>query len=186
MIFDSDPTFTLDEISQALVQGLPMELKDPLASNRLWTRAVKHVLSEMGSKPGILVCCHGSENGEWLLDIAWFGREQHEILLAVESEWGKAGDIEDDFDKLMSIKARCKLLLFATFIHDSPAIVERLESALVKYPYHIEGEEYMALNVTKDAALRYHFRVPHDGRLDSVSFREITPPLRWPWAPALQ
>jgi len=64
MIFDSDPAITLDEISKALVQGLPMALKDPLASNRLWTREVKQVLYDMGNKPGILVCCHGSkENG---------------------------------------------------------------------------------------------------------------------------
>jgi hypothetical protein len=186
MMFDSTPIFTLDELSTALVQGLPQELSDPDAKDRLWTRVITDSLCEMGTRRGFLACGHGSkDNGEWLLDVVWMGRERHEVVFAAESEWGKPGDIEDDFDKLMSIKAHDKLMLFTTFLQDSPAVVERLESALLKYPYHIEGEEYMALNVTKDAALRYHFRAPGDGRLHSVSFTEMTP-LQWPWPSAVR
>ena len=81
----------------------------------------------------------------------------------------------------MSIKAPCKLMIFATFIHESLAMVRRLESAMSAYPYHIHGEESMAMNVTKEAALRYHFSVPSDGRLSEVQFNEMTPHLRWPW-----
>jgi hypothetical protein len=58
MVFDSAPTVALDEISRALVERLPNQLSDPLASNRLWTRAIGDVLSGMGDKPGILSCCH--------------------------------------------------------------------------------------------------------------------------------
>ena len=40
----------------------------------------------------MLVCGHRSQNhGEWLLDVTWMVRERHEIVLAVESEWGGLG-----------------------------------------------------------------------------------------------
>jgi hypothetical protein len=183
MIFDNTSSgLTLLEISQALVEGLAHELSAPRASNKLWTTAVKAGLYELGQNPELLVCCHNSkESGEWLLDLIWMRRDTQEIVLAVESEWGRAGDIEDDFVKLVSIKAPRKLMLFATKIQDSRSVVEGLEHLMRKYRYHLEGEEYVALNVTAEKPLCYHFRVPRDGRLDAVSFIPILPVLRWPW-----
>jgi len=181
MIFE-DAGSTLDDISGELVKDLPHDLRDPYGPDRPWTKAVTDLLCAMGTKRGFLACGHGRKDcGEWLLDVVWMGRDRHEIALAVESEWGKTGDVEDDFDKLMSIKARHKILLFATKINKSSETVGRLESHLRAYPYHLEGEEYMALNVTAEGALRYYFRVPRDGPLDTASFREITR-LPWPWS----
>jgi hypothetical protein len=180
-----DSTSTLDELSQELVQGLPHDLRDPYGPDKPWTRAITDALCEMGTKRAFLACGRGCKHcGEWLLDIVWIGRKRHEIVLAVESEWGKPGDIEDDFDKLMSIKARHKLLIFATKVRDSAGMVKRLESLLLEYPHHIEGEEYMALNITAEGALRYRFQVPRNRQLDAVVFEEMVPPLRWPWETA--
>jgi hypothetical protein len=183
MIFDDvGSNLTLDEISRELVQGLPRDLRDPRASNRIWTRAVTDRLCEMGTRRGLLACGHGSkDNGEWLLDVVWMGRDRHEIVLAVESEWGRPGDVEDDFDKLMSIKARRKLLLFCTKTQEAEDLVKRLELDMRAYPYHLAGEEYMALNVNAEGAFRYHFQVPNDGHLGAASFARNGKPLRWPW-----
>jgi hypothetical protein len=184
MIFeDADSAPTLDEISRELVQGLPGELSDPYTPDRPWTKAVKDRLHEMGRRRGMLVCCQGSQDqGEWLLDVVWMARERHEIVLAVESEWGNLGAIEDDFDKLMSIKARRKLLLFSTKNHTGAEdIVKHVELNMRAYPYHLAREQYMALEVTAQGAFRYHFQVPSDGRLDVVSFNQIGEPLPWPW-----
>ncbi len=60
--------------------------------------------------------------------------------------------------------------------------MRQLESNMQAYPYHLTGEEYMALEVTAPGAYRYRFQVPSDGHLDTVSFTPISEPLRWPWA----
>jgi hypothetical protein len=184
MIFeDTDSTPTLDEISRELIQGLPSELSGPYMPDKPWTKAVTDQLCKMGRVRGMLACGHGSpDQGEWLLDVVWIPWGRHEVVLAVESQWGKLPAIEDDFDKLMSIKARRKLLLFSTRKHKGAEdIVQRLESNMQAYPYHLAGEEYMALEVTAQGAYRYHFQVPSDGRLEAVNFNQIGEPLHWPW-----
>src|SRR6266852_5038447 len=106
MIFDGNGLATdLDAISRELAQGLPTELSGPYSRDRPWTKAVKERLHEMGKSRGLMVCCHGSKQGEWLLDVIWMVAKEHKIVLAVESEWGRLPAIEDDFDKLLSIKA---------------------------------------------------------------------------------
>jgi hypothetical protein len=185
MIFeDADAIPTLHELSQELVQGLPEELSDPYTLNRPWTKAVTDRLSEMGQRRNMLVFCHGSPNCEWLLDVIWMVAKEHKIVLAVESEWGNLAQVEDDFDKLLCIKARRKLLLFNTSNHTGAELfVNKLESNMRAYPHHLAGEEYMLLEVTAPGAFRYHFQVPSDGRLRSVSFSPIAEPLPWPWSP---
>src|SRR5579863_8158704 len=118
MIFDGGVATDLYAVSEELVRGLPSELSDPYVLNRPWTKAVTERLYEMGKARDLMVCCHSSKDqGEWLLDVIWMVAKEHKIVLAVESEWGILPNIEDDFDKLMSIKAQRKLLLFNTTNH---------------------------------------------------------------------
>ena len=184
MILSDDLGTTLDAISTALISGLPHELSDPVASNKPWTKAVKDGLRRMGTDRGLHVCCHGSpDQGEWLLDVVWMYPDAWHILLAVESEWGEWKEVEADFGKLMSIKAQRKLLLFSTKNHvGADRVIESIKKAMLGYPYHLAGEEYMALEVTAPGAFRYYFKVPRDGWLESVEFSQMGTPLPWPWS----
>jgi len=187
MIFENNDLIpALDVITRELVGVLPSDLADPNASDKQWTAPVLRCLEGLGHARGLMVCCHGcKDNGEWLLDSIWMVRERHEIVLAVESEWGALALIEDDFDKLMSVKSPRKLMLFCTKDHQgADGILRKLEANMRAYPYHLAGEEYVLLEVTRPGAFRYHFRVPATGRLDSVSFSQMGEPLRWPWASA--
>lgn len=179
------PGVSLDTISRELISGLPHELSDPYAPDKPWTEAVRDGLQRMGKDRGLLVFCHGSpDQGEWLLDLIWMNAKDWRIELAVESEWSTLpAAIEDDFGKLMSIKARRKLMLFNTRNHiGADRIMERIKSAMLSYPYHLAGEEYMALEVTAPGAFRYYLEVPSDGRLESATFNQMGTPLPWPWA----
>ena len=180
MIFERNGIATdLYTISEELVHGLPSELSDPYAANTPWTKAVKARLYAIGNARGLKTYCHGSKHGgEWLLDVVWMVPNEHHIVLAAESEWGILPHVEDDFDKLMSIKAPCKLLLFNTNNHnDADIIINKLQSNMLAYPYHIAGEEYMLLEVTASGAFRYYFKVLKDGRQDDATFDSSNPPL---------
>ncbi len=183
MIFNGGVATDLYAISEEFVRRLPIELGDPNASDRLWTEKVTALLFAMGKEREFMVCCHGSpDQGEWLLDTTWLIRDQHKIVLAVESEWGKLAPIEDDFDKLLSIKAPRKLMLFNTSNHKGAnEIVEKLASNMLAFPYHLVGEEYMLMEVTAPGAFRYYFKLEKDGPQNDVTFESAGPPLQWPW-----
>ncbi len=82
----------------------------------------------------------------------------------------------------MSIKARHKLLLFNTNHGGAPHIIDGITSMMLAYPYHLAGEQYMAVEVSAQGAFRYWFEVPNDGHLESVQFSQMGAPLAWPWA----
>lgn len=169
MFLNDDMPITLDSISRELFEGLPQEL----SGNRAWTKAVKTVLESIGHRNALFVCGIGcADNGEWLLDLLWMKPDDWRMVLAVECEWGDASEIEDDFLKLLSIKARMKLMIFSTRNQTSD-ILKRLGALMLKYPFHLAGEEYMAVDVTNRGAFRYAFTVPSDGRLKSADFTEV-------------
>jgi hypothetical protein len=86
----------------------------------------------------------------------------------------------------MSVKAPQKLMLFATKSHQGAAdIVSKLEWNMTAFPYHIEGEEYLLMEITAPGAYRYRFRAPTSGPLSSVKFAPMeAAPLPWQWGTA--
>jgi hypothetical protein len=184
MVFEDTTSIpSLDEISRELIEGLPVELNDPYAKSRVWTRAVLTKLREMGQSRGMHVCCgYGPpDKGGWLLDLVWMVKERREIVLAVESEWGDSSEVEYDFNKLMSIKAPKKLLLFNTQDQKhADEVLKLIEESMTAYPYHLAGEEYMALEVRQVGIFRYHFEVPTNGHLRAMHFETLGEPLRLP------
>ncbi len=187
MIFEGDPLVNLEEITRDLIRGLPSQLSDPYAPDKSWTQAVLGGLCDLETGRGFYVCCHSYKDhctptqGEWLLDVVWMIAKEWKIALAAESEWGGLAAVEEDFGKLLSIKARHKLFLFATKNHQPETTLKQLEANMVAYPYHLAGEEYMLLEITAPGAFRYRFEVPHDGRLEAVRFQQLGEPLAWPW-----
>jgi hypothetical protein len=184
MILQNDSATSFDRISRELISGLPSFLGDPKhASGRSWTRAMKSGLERIGRARDLLVCCYGvGHEVEWLLDLLWIDPKDGHIALAVALEWGESGEIETSFATLLSIKAYRKLLLFPTNKHTGvEAILKRIESVVLGYPYHLVDEEYMAMEVTERGVVRYSFKVPKDGRLESVRFTEMAPALPLPW-----
>jgi len=185
MIFLND-SINLDSISQQLIKRLPQNLTT--ASDGIWTKDIADGLYGIGNEAEgkFHICCHGSkEQGEWLLDLIWMVSKDWRTVLAVESEWGsKIGAIQEDFGKLMSIKARHKLLFFKARdqAHADEIMKDAVVSLMEAYPYHLAGEEYMTIGRTSQGAFRYRFDVRGDGRLNSVQFNQMGAPLPWPWA----
>src|SRR5579862_6921440 len=106
MILQNDLATSFDRISRELISGLPMDLGDPSASGKSWTKAVRSRLERIGKARDLLVCCYGvGHEVDWLLDLLWIDPKDGHIALAVESGWGESREIETSFAKLLSIKA---------------------------------------------------------------------------------
>ena len=137
-------------------------------SNKEWTRSIRRRLNSI-CPSGCYMCPPNpdSSKDEFLVDFTWreseFGQR---ILLAGESEWatdryGKETRwslVEEDFEKLLSVKAPFKVLIFSSDcdVVESQGTVEgafsigfakhRLKASLEGYGHHLAGEVYVFID----------------------------------------
>tara|TARA_B100001179_G_scaffold185064_1_gene140760 strand:+ start:80 stop:622 length:543 start_codon:yes stop_codon:yes gene_type:complete len=88
-----------------------------------WTRIIKNRLVQLAPKGSYTSASStpGACHGEWLMDVCWteyqFADHRRDwelkrFILAAEIEWaGNAGDILDDFEKLLFLAAEYRLLI---------------------------------------------------------------------------
>lgn len=93
------------------------------------------------------------------------------MVLAAESEMASHIDgVEDDFEKLPSFKCPFKLLVFST---DVEGVKKNAEGYVQLFGQHVQDEEYLLVGFTASGPRCFLFKVPHDGKLDKVTFDEF-------------
>lgn len=137
------------KLLQILVEKVPEEAKRLGNGNdRTWTKAAKNVLCSAAGQLEFYaaVTFKGKRYHEWLLDAIWFG-PNGDVLLAVESEWGRTPQaVLDDFAKLMCTKAPLKLMLFQVPKNRGDEIASRIGDKLNEYGQNVPGEHYLLIN----------------------------------------
>lgn len=175
MSFGPTPV-TVSEIVTAVVSnflfGAPKDAR---------TTSIKHALEKLGASLGYRVFYtplrRPRDPNEWLLGLAWW-QPGRGTALACECQWGNAGDIVHDFERLLAVKAPLKLMIFCSrqagaeredvlLRTDADAILQALGASLIDFTQHVEGETYVLLeHVESNATFHaYEFRVPADGKL---------------------
>jgi hypothetical protein len=136
-------------------------------SNEAWTRSVrKRFIEVCPDKCYAIPSDFLTAKGEYLVDYAWEEMESGKrVLMAAESEWGadRYGRshwnlVEQDFEKLLPIKAPFKVLIFSS---DQGLAVSqstyagnfaigfaktRLRDSLKNYGHHLPGEVYIFID----------------------------------------
>lgn len=145
-------------------------------------RPVKNLLYELGCKYGRAFCRKKGlprekelDVQERLLDLVWMEKVTMAIYLAVESEFASSmpGRL-DDFEKLMSMKSSLKLFIYATrHTSESGDVRRELAQYVRKFSQHLEGEEYLLMDVMKGHADFYHYQVPNSGSVRDVEFAPL-------------
>ena len=118
------------EIMRAVQKGLDSLTValhvDEVEGDKVWTKAVKTKLCEVGQDRFCCkVCASGVDKaanfGEWLYDVTWLEYEKNDCgelvnlvdaSLVAECEWGNKGRIEDDFEKLLLARTGVRLMIF--------------------------------------------------------------------------
>jgi len=158
------------QVAEEFIQKFTKQVAPPKyldCSNKAWTQSVRRRFIE--------ICPEGcyalpsdplTRKGEHLVDYTWAEVENGKrVLLASESEWGsdKYGKphwyrVEEDFEKLLSVKAPFKVLIFSSNckVGESLGSVEgdfsigfakrMLETSLGNYGHHIPGEVYIFID----------------------------------------
>jgi hypothetical protein len=173
MLFGNAPISTT-RLLQIVTSQVPGRAKSE--SRRDWTEAAKQVLCGLAKKcrltPYASIHLGSEKHEEWLLDIVW-----HSVSggtkLAVESEWGKLEHVQDDFEKLMSIKSPLKLMLFKSGNTrlSTAEVVQTLQGDLAPFKQNVKGETYLLVDFRGGEHQCYKFRVPHNGKLKAKEVR---------------
>jgi len=142
-----------------------LKVRDETNDNRPnWNATVKKVLRERADKNLYHVYPDPEvKNQGWLLDLIWFDRQKGTVQLAVESELGTEGEVLDDFQKLLCIKAPLKIMIYYAY---KKSYVNNFVDYMMAFDQHVKDEHYLVVEFApgpEDKA--YLYQVPNDGRL---------------------
>jgi hypothetical protein len=148
-----------ESLCKKIVQKLPEKAEAlrkllPMKENTAWTKAIKAILEELAQPEyECLYSAPKADNHEFLADFTWWDKNRKRLILACESEFGNPRDRKNDldrigydFDKLLSIKAEMKLMIFDSNSLKSGQILENLTSRAREFSQHCAGEIYMLLD----------------------------------------
>lgn len=164
------PAVTLvSEIARLLPDYLPGRDTGSIAvtdRRSCWTKTTRTLLTTLGSVHHLQTTV--DDLSDWgsgkQLKMLW--KRGDGVSLAAMSGWGDREELETSFVHLEMIKAPQKLLLY-TCARWQDAVLDQLGAALLRYPHHIEGEEYIALNLLgAESSIAAHVRrISASGRI---------------------
>ena len=117
-----------------------------------WTMKVKQVLTKLGNEKGYKVAVNGEGctwgKSEWMNDVVWADLNEDELIrtipLVAECEWGSEGEVWDDFQKLLIIRADVRALIFECNSRDkASSLVEELKQQIECFESSQGGDEYL-------------------------------------------
>lgn len=131
-----------------------------------WTKSTLSVLQALARQLDVrmIVTEHSAFGTLRQLNALWVQGEA--VVLAIGSGWGNREELEESFHRLLILKAPQKLLLYSC-VNWKEAVLEQLTGAVMRYPQHIQGEQYLAANLAAAEGKVYGAvcDIPHDGQL---------------------
>lgn len=145
-----------------------------------YTTFVRNTLAEMASKRWVHAYPNQTNgNREYLWDVSWWVETESllKLVLAVESEWGRRGQVKYDFEKLLVAKSLLKLL-----ITDSKGKLAKrkgeIEGWLRRYADHVKDELYIWISVKgslNGGELRvFEYKAEASGPSKTAELKEIS------------
>jgi hypothetical protein len=163
--FKVDDTNVRRDFAITFVQEFVRDVAPPKGMDTCteWTKRVAKRFSNLC--PADCEAAPSASSSEYLVDFTWMEkRDGKRVLIACESEWGSDrfgmhtlwGLVEEDFEKLLSIKAPFKVLIFSSdrMQTDADSDVDfsfehariRLRKSLENYWHHLFGETYIFID----------------------------------------
>ncbi len=140
---------TADILFQDFLNLLPSAIKDlNVCESKYahWTEWVKTCFEEIGRTKGMGIRRTRVSQGEseFMLDLCWLRETETEygMYLALECEW--ANKFEDDFRKLLHVRAPVKIFVFAWPSPDTK--LTKMRELIEKYSFKNPQEQYLIIN----------------------------------------
>ncbi len=170
----SNPGVALPDLTREIARLLPEYLPGvstgtvTVTEGRgCWIRAWKELLTAFGREYRMEVALQEEGDSALARQLTLYWKRGDAIEAAFLSGWGDREELEQRFQRLETIKAPQKVIIYSC-TRWQEAVLEQLEAALLRYPHHIEGEQYLTLNlVGSERKLAAHWiTIPRNGNLE--------------------
>lgn len=172
------------ELIPEYLPGMDTGAAEPTDRRICWNKTLKAVLSAIGTEHSMEVevdtSPHAPQNDQ--LDLYW--KRGDGIVLAASTGWGDRNSLERRLQRLEGLKAIQKVFIFSC-ARWQEAVLEQINAALLRYPFHIGGEQYLFANLLgAESKIQVHVaEIEADGRMKSYQphlLRQLSgSPLLW-------
>jgi hypothetical protein len=190
-VISTQPLLTLEELAREIARLLPEYLPGVSTGTAAvtdgrscWIRAWKTLLTALGRARQLDVALHEEGDSALVRQLTLYWKRGDGIMAAFLSGFGDREELDRRFQTLETIKAPQKTFIYSCAKWQD-AVLEQLGAALLRYPHHIEGEQYLTLNLLgSDQKMAAHSIVsPRNGNLvagDLERFASLSgSPLSW-------
>lgn len=135
------------ELLPEYLPGVDTGAFEPTDRRRCWNKTLKAVLTVIGKDDYGLEVEAQSPTMSLLKDqSSLFWRRGEALVFAMTTGWGDRSELETSLKWLEAFKCPQKLFVY-TCNKWQDAVLDQIRGALLRYPYHIEGEEYLFMNL---------------------------------------
>jgi hypothetical protein len=128
---------------------------EPTDIRRCWNKTLKAVLTVIGKDDNGLSVAPQSPTMTLLKDqssLLWL--RDGAPVFAMATGWGDRSELDASLECLESFKCPQKFFVYSCARwHD--AVLDQIRAALLRYPYHMEGEQYLFMNLVGPES-RFH------------------------------
>jgi len=191
MVVWSTPQIPLEELTREIVRLLPEYLPGvstgsaALTEGRsCWIKAWKALLTAMGRERSMDIALYEEGDSALARQLTLYWKRGDGIMAAFLSGWGDREELDRRFQTLETIKAPQKVIIYSCAKWQD-AVLEQLAAALLRYPHHIEGENYLALNLlgSEQRVAAHAIVIARGGNLHTEDLSRLHPltgsPFRW-------
>ena len=97
-------------------------------------------------------------------------------VLVIGSAWTDRAELDRSFHRLLLMKAPQKMLIYSCK-KSQKDVLDQLSHAAACFPYHLAGEEYVAVNIAgaEQQSFATALRLTHDGRIppSAAHFQDV-------------
>lgn len=135
------------ELLPEYLPGVDTGAFEPTDRDRCWNKTLKAVLTVIGREDNGLTV--DVQNPTMTLrrdqsSLLW--QRDGVSLFAMATGWGDRKELEMSLEWLEAFKCPQKLFVYScSKWHE--AVLDQIRAALLRYPYHIEGEQYLFMNL---------------------------------------
>jgi hypothetical protein len=139
-----------------------------------WINAWKALLTAAGHERNMKIALHEEGDSALARQLTLFWKHGDGVMGAFLSGWGDRQELERRFQSLEIIKSPLKTIIYSC-VKWQDAVLEQLGAALLRYPHHIEGEQYLALNLlgSEQKMAAHAIVIPRDGNLDAGDLERL-------------
>ena len=141
-----------------------------------WIHAWKALLTAVGRERSMEIALREEGDSALARQLTLYWKRGDGIMAAFLSAWGDRQELERRFQVLETIKAPQKTIIYSCAKWQD-AVLEQLGAALLRYPHHIEGEQYLALNLlgSEQKLAAHSIGIARNGNLNSGDLERLLP-----------